>query len=474
SQQAGRIRDATSGSMTALRNSLQFHEHPAVLRWWCRAFGRALVWLTPPSRRRLLLALAAAGVGIVTTIASMDKYPALALPRQGGGLVLVVVAQFALLALVYGAAAGFARLPTPVRRHPQWALHAIYWLMLAALWCTTPAQGGWRSLLLGVAVLFPLLLWRLAYLVLAGQHGRVAGTPWRDHLIYLWPAWGGTDTPYGKGLAYLSQCEAKTTQALAASQLAGIRLLLLAVLWRLVLTAFNAVVHGDANWLARGLGGWTAGIPELQDLLQPGFAAPRLSAWISIYANLITDVLRLAVKGHLIIGFLRLYGFNVFRNTYKPLLAESIVEFWNRYYYYFKELLVTFFFMPTFTGPAKRLRHWPRLRLLAAVFAAAFVGNVYYHVIKESEALAQGQLSQVLEVQGPRMFYCFLLALGIFVSMLREQRRRGGAPQAGGMLRVRRIAGVWTFFSLISIWNTGGGASFEARFRFFLGLWGLG
>jgi len=25
----------------------------------------------------------------------------------------------------------------------------------------------------------------------------------------------------------------------------------------------------------------------------------------------------------------------MFRNTYKPLLAESIVEFWNRYYYYF-------------------------------------------------------------------------------------------------------------------------------------------
>jgi hypothetical protein len=42
--------------------------------------------------------------------------------------------------------------------------------------------------------------------------------------------------------------------------------------------------------------------------------------------------------GHMIIGTLRLFGFNVFRNTYKPLLSESILEFWNRYYYYFKEL----------------------------------------------------------------------------------------------------------------------------------------
>jgi len=459
--------------MTAPPGGFQLHEHPAVIGWWCRNFGRALVWLTPPPRRRLLLALAAVLVGIATTISTMDKYPALALPREGWGLMFVVVAQFVMLALIYRAAAGFSRLPAPVRRHPQWALHAMYWMMLVALWLTTPEQGPWRALLLGVAVLFPVLLWRLAYLVLAGQHGRIAATSWRDHLMYLWPAYGGTDTPYGKGLAYLSQCEAKTTEALARSQLAGIRLLLLAVLWRLVLTAFNALFHGDANWMSRGLGGWTAGVPELKDMLHPDTAVPRLWAWLSIYANLITDVLRLAVKGHLIVGFLRLYGFNVFRNTYKPLLAETVVEFWGRYYYYFKELLVTFFFMPTFTGPAKRLRHWPRLRLLVAVFAAGFLGNVYYHVIKESEALAQGQLWQVLDAQGSRMFYCGLLALGIFVSMLREQGRRGAALQAGRLLRVWRIAGVWTFFSLISIWNTGAGASFEARFRFFLGLWGL-
>ncbi len=459
--------------MKALRGGLQFHESPVLIAWWCRVFGRALVWLTPPSRRRLLLALAAVGVGIASTVSTMGKHPALPLPRDGWGLMLVVVAQFALLAMVYRSCAEFARLPAPVRRHPQWALHAVYWLMLVVLWWTTPDQGMWRSVLLGAAVLFPVLLWRLAYLVLAGQHGRVAATTWRDHLLYLWPAWGGTDTPYGKGLAYLSQFEARTTEALARSQLAGIRLLLLAVLWRLVLTAFNAVVHGDDNWMSRGLGAWTAGIPELKDMLQPGAGVPRLSAWLSIYANLITDVLRLAVKGHLIVGFLRLYGFNVFRNTYKPLLAETIVEFWGRYYYYFKELLVTFFFMPTFTGPAKRLRQWPRLRLLAAVFAAAFVGNVYYHVIKESEALVQGHLSQMVAAQGPRMFYCGLLALGIFVSMLREQGRRGAAQPSGRLARFWRIAGVWTFFSLISIWNTAGGAPFEARVRFFLELWGL-
>lgn len=431
------------------------------------------MWLTPPARRRMLLSLAALGVGTVTTLQTLAKHEGLSLPAGGWHGALVVLAQFLLLWLLYRAAVSFGRLPAPVRRHPQWALHASYWLMLVVLWTTTPAAGLWRAVLFGLALLYPVVIWRCAYLVLAGQHGRMKGTGITDHVFYLWPAYGGSNTPYGKGLAYLSQHEASTTEELARSQLAGIKLLLLAVVWRLVLTLFEGTVYGSGNGLTRATGGLTLGVPDLSALLaQTGSPAP-MQGWMSVYCQLFEDVLRLAVKGHLIVGMLRLWGFNVFRNTYKPLLAESVVEFWNRYFYYFKELLSTFFFMPTFTGVGKRLRHWPRLRLLAAVFAAAFVGNVYYHVIKDAAAMAQGQLLLVLQAQQSRMFYCLLLALGIFVSMLREQQRRGQSARGGTAPRWLRVFGVWTFFSLISIWNTDGGAPFLNRVHFFLGLFHL-
>lgn len=87
----------------------------------------------------------------------------------------------------------------------------------------------------------------------------------------------------------------------------------------------------------------------------------------SIYCELVRQVLRHAVNGHAVIGTLRLFGFKVFRNTYKPLLAESRVAFWGRYYYF----------------------PWSRT------------------------------------------FYCFLLAIGIFVSMGLEKRRAGGKVPAG-------------------------------------------
>lgn len=457
----------------AIADLTRFHENPAAIGWWMRVFGRVLVWFTPPARRRAVLAAAAVPIGVVMTAQALARHPGLPFPATGAAVVLVVAAQFVLVWLVYRAAVGFVHLPAPVRRHPQWALHLSYWLLLCVLWMTPVASSLWRQLLAGLIVIYPLLLWRLGYLVLAGQHGRMAGTGLRAHLVYLWPAYGGSETPYGKGLAYLSRCEAGTPQALARSQLAGVKLLLLAVAWRLVLTLYEGVFYGAGNRLTAVTGGYTLAWPELPALLALGARAPWFASWVSIYADLIADVLRLAIKGHLIVGFLRLYGFNVFRNTYKPLLAESVVEFWGRYYYYFKELLVTFFFMPTFTGTARRLRRWPRARLLAAVFAAAFVGNAYYHVIEHGAELAQGQLLQVLAAQASRMFYCLLLATGVFVSMLREQARRGAKPLVGRWRRFARIAGVWTFFGLISIWNTKGGVDFRTRIEFFLGLLGL-
>jgi hypothetical protein len=161
----------------------------------------------------------------------------------------------------------------------------------------------------------------------------------------------------------------------------------------------------------------------------------------------------------------------VFRNTYKPLLAENVVGFWNRYYYYFKEIMADFFFYPTF---ARWFRKRPVLRLFAAVFMAACVGNMFYHLIQMGETLSRGDFQAVWLSLHARFFYCFLLALGIFASMLREQRRAGHprAPRSAARRGVS-IFGVWTFFAVINIWNQKGPLTFGSMTQFFFGLIGL-
>jgi D-alanyl-lipoteichoic acid acyltransferase DltB (MBOAT superfamily) len=188
---------------------------------------------------------------------------------------------------------------------------------------------------------------------------------------------------------------------------------------------------------------------------------------------LIWETLSLAAKGHTWVGVIRLFGFNVFRNTYKPLLAESIVEFWNRYYYYFKELLVEFFFFPTYL---RYFRKRAVLRIITAVFAAAFVGNMYYHLLQAKSALIAADGEALWRQLGPRLVYCFTLSVGIAISMLRQQRRRGSeglAISMGGFSRLRRIGGVLTFFAIINLWNVHSSASIVDRWQLLLAMLGL-
>jgi hypothetical protein len=212
-------------------------------------------------------------------------------------------------------------------------------------------------------------------------------------------------------------------------------------------------VFGVDNRVRDLLGDLSLDLPSIRTILgdEPG-AHPPWAAWIAIYGDLFVRVLKLAVYGHMVVGYARLCGFYVFRNTYKPLLAETIIEFWNRFYYYFKELLVHFFFIPTFVSRFKRS---PRLRLLAAVFASAFLGNAYYHLIQDDSLLAR-DWGAVADGVVPRLSYAFLLAAGIYASMLRQQSKPGPAPARHWTRRALAILGVWTFYGIIRIFHETG------------------
>lgn len=452
---------------------MQFHEDPRVIAWWQARLGGLLRWSTPV-RRRAILAAGAIWVCIDNGTDSIE----LADLRTSTGVMaagLIVLALLAISWLLYRVAVSFSSLPLLVRKHPQITLHAIFWAFLVVVWTTLPAAGIWRMVLIGVAALFPFMVWRFGYLLMSAQHGRMKGTRFSDHFLTFWPLYGGTPTPYGKGWGYLSRCEAKNEEELARSHLAGLKLLVLAGMWYVCRITMEGVLYGSGNALTRKLGGHTLGIPTVSDLIDKDVANTKLwASWASIYCELIYQVFLRAVRGHVIIAILRLFGFNVFRNTYKPLLSESVVEFWNRYYYYFKEVMANFFFLPTFTQFGSKLRKWPNLRLFVAVMAAAFIGNTYYHLIDLEQFMVQGRVFDGLYALRSRTFYCLLLAIGIYISMRREQSRLGRSPASGTMRRILRIAGVWTFFSLIYIWNIRSEASFTDRVNFFLSLFGIG
>ncbi|MBF0263496.1 MAG: hypothetical protein HQL97_16855, partial [Magnetococcales bacterium] len=193
--------------------------------------------------------------------------------------------------------------------------------------------------------------------------------------------------------------------------------------------------------------------------------------WSSLVIDMVYETTQLAIYGHMIVGCLRLFGFHVFRNTYKPLLAKSLIDFWNRYYFYFKELLVDFFFFPVYLS---FFRNHPKLRIFAATMASACFGNFYYHFLQHfdrlmisGEPLNFGRFSSYL-------FYTVVLGLAIFFSILKEQGQRGKEHVAtpSAWMTLRKIAGVWLFFTILRIWDHGE-SSFMTDTTFFFAIFGI-
>ncbi|HXK30426.1 MAG TPA: hypothetical protein VJ646_19445 [Candidatus Binatia bacterium] len=456
----------------ARRAISQFHESERIIAWVQKQ--AVVVWLTP-SRRRTMLFVAAIVIGLMRTFRMYAEGN-----RQEGSAdwlppLMAFPLLFGLMYLLYLIAVNFRKLPSAIRRRPQICLHLLFWTILALLWFVPDDGEMWREVLVLVAISLPFLIWRCGYMLMSGQRGKSQDARFRDHLFYLWPVWGGPNTPIGKGLDYLSQREAGTPESYSRSVLAAIKLMALVALIELATLILGATVYADPdNPLTRMIGILTFGLPHLKDIVTGRTAASRLTTWVSLYIELISDTLKMAARGHKWIAALRALGFNVFRNTYKPLLAESIVDFWSRYYYYFKELLLEFFFFPTYL---RYFRQHPKLRMLVAVFAAALVGNMYYHLLQGGSALAAGRVVGVVMGLSPRLIYCFLLASGIYFSMLRQQRRRGKVEIAGSatasIIKLRRIAGVWTFYALINFWNLKTTLPIAERLRGFLWLFGL-
>ena len=456
------------GFRDAARGLSQLHEHPAVIARWRAWTGPLLSRLTPP-RRRALLALGALYVIVRRPIREMAPAVDARAPVDPLAGALVVLLCLVAVGAVYLAARRFASLPAVVRGRPQLWLHGGFWVIVVLGWLVHDGGGVIALTLSGLVLALAFLLWRMGYLLLSSQRGRMAGTRFSDHLLYLYPAYGGSGVPYGKGLDHLARHEARSEEALARSQLAGLKLLALSVIYTGLLTLMAGLVYAEprGTWSMYGLG-----LSRVEALLPSGARVPWTAAWSALYAGLVWDVLKIAARGHEIVGVLRLFGFNVFRNTYKPLLAPSLVEFWNRYYYYFKELLVDFFFFPVYV---RYFRRSPRLRMFAATLAAAGVGNLYYHLLQQDPFVLTGSWAALWPWLESRSVYCLVLALGIYVSMRREQQRRGATAvgPAGWAVQLRRIAGVWTFFALLRVLDNPGGVPLGQRVDFLLGLIGL-
>jgi hypothetical protein len=354
-------------------------------------------------------------------------------------------------------------------KRPVLCLMASYAAVLATAGML-PLGGMMRLLVWGAISVTAPYLWYFAYALKDAS----AKTPNGAILQFgtLRPFWGGTGVPYAKGAANLRKIEARNSEDLSIIQLKAIKLLIWAFIVRIPLLTLQVFVYGKMprDPLFIGLAGWnvpTLGVPELSRALLLA-ALPVQIAWASLIAHFAQAMLEITVSGSIVIACCRMAGYNALRNTYRPLESRTIAEFWNRYYYYFKELLVDFFFFPVFMRYFKKNR---QLRLFVATMAAATLGNLVYHFLRDYRYVAQMGLWQALLGFRVYIFYATILGLAIGVSQWRGHGKVPLPSDAAWWRRTLASAGVMFFFCLLEVFDQEGRTySLTQCFRFFLHL----
>jgi hypothetical protein len=314
----------------------------------------------------------------------------------------------------------------------------LFFLGMVLIAQSPTVSGITRVVLWSFLMTFLPYLWFLAYALADPGWRDRSPTTWQ-HLGVFHPFWGSTLTPFGKGFSYLRKFEAKTPQELAVTQLKGVKLAVWTFLLVVCFNSCNTLIHERL------------GLPTFDEAFTAylaGAAYPRYISWASLVAFFAEDLLNISIWGGVIVACARMAGFRLLRNTYRPLEATTLAEFWNRYYFYYKELLVDHFFYPTFL---RYFRSHRKLRMFFATFTAACVGNLLFHCIRDIHFIAELGLWKAISGEASHAFYTFALAIGVGVSQMfsptRDIRR--------GWLRGRLLPFVWValFFCILHVFD---------------------
>ncbi len=276
-----------------------------------------------------------------------------------------------------------------------------------------PAGTAAHGLIWAIQCIFAASFFFLAYMLSEARNKD--GITALERTGFIRPFWSGGSMPV-KGPSYFRKFEAKTPAELAALHWRGLKLILWATILALALKAGNMLGY---DW---------AGLPNLQQAIaatangnEPGIAM----AWLILFKTFILTALWLAAALHTVVAIIRMCGFGIPRGMARPFSSRTIAEFWNRFFFYFKELLVDFFFYPAFVRFFKKQ---PKLRIAFATFCAAFVGNVLFSIISQINLFAEKSFVDALWTFDSYVVYALALTIALIVSQLRGHKPR---PEMG-------------------------------------------
>ncbi|MEO0544487.1 MAG: hypothetical protein AAFY99_11770 [Pseudomonadota bacterium] len=230
--------------------------------------------------------------------------------------------------------------------------------------------------------------------------------PLATQIGFLRPFWAGFAPPI-KGPTYILKFEAKDDEALAVSRLKAVKLavwaLTLFLIWEY---GFNRGLYGQMQF------------PRLDALIiatANGETSSIFLRWAAVGIDFMAVVVFMGAAVHATVATIRMAGFCIPRGMVRPLASRSIAEFWGRYLFYFKEMLVDFFFYPAFR---RFFKSSPKLRMAFATFCAAFIGNILFDLIHVLPLMARDGFWAIMDRYVSYTLYAGIMTIGIIWSQL--------------------------------------------------------
>lgn len=218
-----------------------------------------------------------------------------------------------------------------------------------------------------------------------------------------------------QGYAYINNrflCQDKNRIVRAGMKLMGIALLYL-VFWYWIMQ------HLEALFSFVGIDVYQSSIRVMLHDYTRGHEINTVSVLLTTLMDLVRTLLTFAGIVHFKVAVWRICGYDIAPYINKPWLATNLMSFWTRYAYYYREFLVRAFYYPVFF---RFTRLHPGLRILVASLAAAGLGNLITHMMKQN--LQHGMHMQSVAYVLETWVYFLLLGLGIAVSMMFMRRRK--------------------------------------------------
>lgn len=307
---------------------------------------------------------------------------------------------------------------------------------LVALACSPWLSGGARVFCFSWVWALSAYLWYIAYALRDARSQ--PGSPLWFQLASFHPFFSGTSIPIGLGAANLRQREARNSEELAVTQWKALKL----VIWCWLMAQLEQIMIGWRGEL---------GLLDIQVLIRQQLDGTafysRSTCWASLLYSFFESIVGALALGNLLVACARMGGFRLLQQTYKPLAARSVADYWNRISYYYKQLVVELFFFPCYLTCAKR---YPRLRQALAIFMAAGVGNLLYHFRSLLPLVARHGLMQTLWGMRTYACYCLILCSGLWLSQLRSASSTASPGLFQRLLTFTRIV---LFFSLLSLFD---------------------